>query len=152
MLGRRCWLSSLPILTRTSNPKNGNSRNGGCPSEKSSGHGSYIPPLATTLRAASPTPFHTLGNSWYLVIQPLTGLDLLTLSHASPTLPQAPRRAFIKGWRAVRSARRPRLTSLRSFTFGGESRRKHNHKPHRLRAALRTQDKMSIFLSKNFKF
>lgn len=34
MLGRRCWLSSLPILTRTSNPKNGNSRNGGAHPKK----------------------------------------------------------------------------------------------------------------------
>ena len=48
----------------------------------------------------------------------LTTMGLLTLSHASRSLPHVPRRAFIKGWQ--------------------------NHKLHRLSAALRVQEEISM--------
>ena len=60
-----------------------------------------------TLRAASPSPLHTLGIVLALFTHHLTTVGLLTHPNASHTLPGAPWGAFIKGWRlSIRSTDR----------------------------------------------
>ena len=99
MSGRRCWLSSLLILTRTSDPKNGNSRNGGAHPKKVVVTAHTYHHWLATLRAASPSPLHTLGMVLALFTHHFTTVGLLTHPNASHTLPGAPWGAFIKGWR-----------------------------------------------------